>query len=139
MVLREEPLQTFSAQYCVIILSLHIDHPPNDCNKYCFFILFLNMILGSVTRVCIIDDEQERHLAKSKVVWRHTGDGGRREADGNIYYLGRLDHQVKRLGKRLNLMAIEEVSFSFCSIFFSKILYSCSPAFSFLFEECTLC
>ncbi|GFS17700.1 acyl-CoA synthetase family member 4 [Elysia marginata] len=67
------------------------------------------IIIGSSTRVCIIDDEQVKKSAHSHVVWRQTGDVGTLGADTNIYCLGRVDDQVKRLGKRLNLAAVELV------------------------------
>ena len=41
--------------------------------------------------------------------WRDTGDYGRVTKEGLIYYVGREDSQIKRLGKRLNLEEINQV------------------------------
>ncbi|CAL1540551.1 unnamed protein product [Lymnaea stagnalis] len=74
--------------------------------------------IGSSKRICYIDDEGcptsmnrlEGGVQRSEIiVWRNSGDLGRLKEDGGIVYIGRRDEQVKRFGKRLNLMAIEAI------------------------------
>jgi amino acid adenylation domain-containing protein len=40
-------------------------------------------------------------------VWLHTGDFGRLDADGHIYFEGRRDHLFKRRGMRMSVLEIE--------------------------------
>ncbi|GFN94232.1 acyl-CoA synthetase family member 4-like [Plakobranchus ocellatus] len=67
------------------------------------------ILIGSSQRVCVIDDEQRSGLPGSEIIWRETGDLGTVDEDGNIFYLGRLDSQIKRNGKRFSLSVIEDV------------------------------
>lgn len=60
-------------------------------------------VSGGEKRVCFIDDEQVG------LCLRATGDWVKLTGDGQLYFLGRIDDQVKRNGKRMNLTAIEKV------------------------------
>ena len=64
------------------------------------------LIEGGMERVCLIDDETQ---AISGTL-RRTGDIVKRDEEGNLWYCGRTDNQVKRSGKRINLEQIEAVS-----------------------------
>lgn len=62
---------------------------------------------GGHSRVCLLDNE-ERCTAGTM---RPTGDyGGYRSSDGRLCYIGRMDKQIKRLGHRINLDHIQQVS-----------------------------
>ena len=59
--------------------------------------------------MCLLDNE-ERCIANTM---RPTGDyGNYRHSDGRLCYIGRVDKQIKRLGHRINLDHIQQVSFS---------------------------
>ena len=60
-------------------------------------------------RICLLDDETPHSIKKP--VFRPTGD--RVEfLNGKLYYRGRKDETVKRMGKRLNLHSIEILALS---------------------------
>ncbi|KAI9552408.1 hypothetical protein GHT06_022774 [Daphnia sinensis] len=66
------------------------------------------LMLGG-RRVCLIDEETPDSITKP--VLRATGD--RVEfLDGKLYYRGRTDETVKRMGKRLNLHSVELLALS---------------------------
>ena len=57
--------------------------------------------------MCLLDNE-ERCIASTM---RPTGDyGNYRHSDGRLCYIGRVDKQIKRLGHRINLDHIQQVS-----------------------------
>jgi len=53
----------------------------------------------------MLDDEEKIVAGRM----RPSGDHGRYDSDGLIYYVGRMDKQVKRLGHRINLDTIQQV------------------------------
>ena len=66
------------------------------------------LLLGG-SRICLLDDETPESLQKP--VFRSTGD--RVElVDGKLFYRGRTDETVKRMGKRLNLHSVELLALS---------------------------
>ena len=56
-------------------------------------------------RVCLLDGED--HIKQGTV--RSSGDIVYRSKDGHLWYKGRCDDQIKRHGKRMNLMELEQV------------------------------
>ena len=71
---------------------------------------YIVLTLGGSERTCLLNDEDEQVLTSS-AVWRCTGDLGRVDSKGNIFCLGRVDRQIKRHGKRLDLDTLEKVGF----------------------------
>ena len=63
---------------------------------------------GGDSRKCLVNDENQQ-LLEGGEVWRNTGDLARVDDEGNIFCLGRLDRQIKRFGKRLDLDTLEKV------------------------------
>ena len=55
--------------------------------------------------MCIL--EGEAHVTPG--LMRPSGDYGYFGKDGRLYYQGRCDRQIKRLGHRINLDSIEKV------------------------------
>ena len=53
----------------------------------------------------MLDNEEEIVVGRM----RPSGDYGRYGSDGLLYYMGRVDKQVKRLGHRINLDTIQQV------------------------------
>ena len=66
---------------------------------------FVITFVGGGSRVCMLDNEGEIVAGRM----RASGDHGRYGSDGLIYYMGRMDKQVKRLGHRINLDTIQQV------------------------------
>uniref|UniRef100_A0A1A9WFZ3 Uncharacterized protein n=1 Tax=Glossina brevipalpis TaxID=37001 RepID=A0A1A9WFZ3_9MUSC len=65
--------------------------------------------IGSATRCCYIPQfDQHPNNRKHSIIFRNTGDLVKRDGGGNIYYLGRLNNIIKRLGKRLCLDALSQ-------------------------------
>jgi crotonobetaine/carnitine-CoA ligase len=48
-------------------------------------------------------------LARSRNWWFHTGDGGSLDADGYLYFGGRLDNRIRRGGENVDPESVEEV------------------------------
>ncbi|XP_013066099.2 beta-alanine-activating enzyme-like isoform X2 [Biomphalaria glabrata] len=63
--------------------------------------------LGTSERLCYINNELP--LMEAGTMWINTGDWGRMTTTGTIVFSHRMDEQVKRMGKRMNLAAIEMV------------------------------
>ena len=61
--------------------------------------------VGGQERICLINDESE--LVPG--IFRSTGDLVRREQNRDVLYLGRIDEQIKKNGKRMNLVELEMV------------------------------
>ncbi|XP_037958999.1 beta-alanine-activating enzyme-like [Teleopsis dalmanni] len=65
--------------------------------------------VGSKSRKCYIPQldqvtsETQLNLTSNELLFRSTGDLVRRDENGDIYYLGRLNNTIKRFGKRLSL------------------------------------
>ena len=55
--------------------------------------------------MCIIEEED----TPGPATMRRTGDWVRIAPPGSMYYMGRMDQQVKRHGKRFNLTDVEKV------------------------------
>jgi acyl-coenzyme A synthetase/AMP-(fatty) acid ligase len=53
--------------------------------------------------------QQFVRLPRSEQSWYRTGDLARQDERGCLYYLGRIDHQVKISGYRVELQEIEQV------------------------------
>ena len=66
--------------------------------------------LGGGKRQCLINDETE--FEKQKM--RNSGDLVRIDDRGDMYYVGRDVDQIKRMGKRVNLIELEKVGYSSC-------------------------
>uniref|UniRef100_A0A1B0FP09 Uncharacterized protein n=1 Tax=Glossina morsitans morsitans TaxID=37546 RepID=A0A1B0FP09_GLOMM len=63
----------------------------------------------STTRHCYVPQfDQHPICQKHSIVFRNTGDLVKRTSDGNVYYLGRLNNTIKRLGKRLCLDSLSQ-------------------------------
>jgi amino acid adenylation domain-containing protein len=67
---------------------------------------------SQVTQGYLNNPEQTRKqfvtlMGKGDEVWYRTGDLVREDADGCLHYLGRIDHQVKVRGHRIELQEIE--------------------------------
>ena len=56
--------------------------------------------------MCLLDDEEHRIAG----TMRPTGDHGGYRSDGQLCYIGRIDKQIKRLGHRINLDRIQQVT-----------------------------
>ncbi|ELT94770.1 hypothetical protein CAPTEDRAFT_220657 [Capitella teleta] len=65
------------------------------------------LCVGGDDRVCLVNDEEDLIPG----FFRATGDSVIRK-QGFIFYVGRLDNQIKRNGKRMNLDEIERVALS---------------------------
>ncbi|XP_037685788.1 beta-alanine-activating enzyme isoform X2 [Choloepus didactylus] len=63
------------------------------------------VFLGGRNRVCFLDDEMTVPLG----IMRATGDFVTVK-DGEIFFLGRKDNQIKRHGKRLNIELVQQVA-----------------------------
>ncbi|KAK2182144.1 hypothetical protein NP493_365g02049 [Ridgeia piscesae] len=65
--------------------------------------------IGGSDRVCFVGGEEEnkKNFADG-VVYRNSGDVVIRDSRGQMTYQGRLDEQIKRHGKRLNLVELEQ-------------------------------
>ena len=61
--------------------------------------------LGGPGRVCFLGGEEEVAMD----TFRATGDMGVMKSNGDVYYVGRKDKQIKRLGHRLNIEGLEQV------------------------------
>lgn len=59
------------------------------------------LLIGSSTRRCWIPqyDEDVASWYTKDIVYRKSGDIVERDADGKLYYAGRVDNCIKRLGK----------------------------------------
>ncbi|XP_037808323.1 beta-alanine-activating enzyme isoform X2 [Lucilia sericata] len=67
--------------------------------------------IGSSTRFCFIpqlDGDDVKIMQLKDVIYRKTGDLVQRDASGNLFYLGRTNNTVKRLGKRLCLDSLSK-------------------------------
>ncbi|KAL9926658.1 aminoadipate-semialdehyde dehydrogenase [Glossina fuscipes fuscipes] len=65
----------------------------------------------STTRRCYVPQCDQHPIPirqEDSITFRNTGDLVKRASDGNVYYLGRLDNTVKRLGKRLCLDSLSQ-------------------------------
>lgn len=61
--------------------------------------------VGGEGRSCLVDDKKDLDWN----MMRSSGDLVYRNAEGQMFYRGRIDEQVKRLGQRINLLDIEAV------------------------------
>ncbi len=66
---------------------------------------------GGDERVCYIANEEGDE--SDGCVMRNSRDLVRLDSEGKLWYLGRTDDQIKRHGKRINLMQLEQVLFFF--------------------------
>ncbi|XP_075716078.1 beta-alanine-activating enzyme isoform X2 [Rhinoderma darwinii] len=62
------------------------------------------IFLGGRRRICFLDDD----ITLPHGTMRGTGDWGKLQ-DGDMFYLGRKDNQIKRHGKRLNTEYVQQV------------------------------
>lgn len=74
-------------------------------------------IIGGEKRQCLIDDEE------APAAMRSSGDTVE-VRDGSLWYLGREDDQVKRHGKRINLLQLNEVG---CRVGTALVITVCWP------------
>ncbi|XP_067663037.1 beta-alanine-activating enzyme-like [Haliotis asinina] len=77
--------------------------------------------IGSSERVCLLNEETG-DVMESLPVWRETGDIVCVQDDSTIVYVGRLDDQIKRHGKRLNTSAIQHAVQQLPAIMDSRVL-----------------
>uniref|UniRef100_A0A1Y1K0W4 AMP-dependent synthetase/ligase domain-containing protein n=1 Tax=Photinus pyralis TaxID=7054 RepID=A0A1Y1K0W4_PHOPY len=63
------------------------------------------LFVGSYSRICYIDDEDASTITTP--VFRATGDLVQIK-DGEIFYLGRVNSLIKRLGHKINLFEVQE-------------------------------
>jgi len=61
------------------------------------------LYLGGQNRICLLDLETFSSAEK----FRSTGDLVSIDRNGEIFYAGRVDNQIKRMGKRINLEQVE--------------------------------
>lgn len=63
------------------------------------------LLIGSFVRHCYIPqfDKNMHAWRNNEIIFRRTGDLVERDAEGNLYYIGRVNNCIKRLGKRLCL------------------------------------
>jgi acyl-CoA synthetase len=66
------------------------------------------LLLGGHRRVCLVGSESTAIFG----TLRRTGDIVHVDTEGRVFYAGRCDNQVKRLGHRINLEVIENVVLS---------------------------
>ncbi|XP_075149915.1 aminoadipate-semialdehyde dehydrogenase isoform X2 [Haematobia irritans] len=60
--------------------------------------------IGSCERYCLLPQfDQNVPYNKGEIIFRQTGDLVERDKEGNLYYIGRINNCIKRLGKRLCL------------------------------------
>ncbi|CAO1329653.1 unnamed protein product [Diamesa serratosioi] len=64
------------------------------------------LLVGSKTRICIIDDEKSSLLNSNVPVLRATGDI-MKKINNEIFYVGRTNEIVKKLGTKVNMSLIE--------------------------------
>jgi amino acid adenylation domain-containing protein len=64
---------------------------------------YLNQAALSKARFTVLQGDPEPHR-----IWYHTGDWVQQDAIGVLHYRGRVDHQVKLQGKRVECQAIEK-------------------------------
>ncbi|XP_006113560.2 beta-alanine-activating enzyme [Pelodiscus sinensis] len=69
------------------------------------------VFIGGKERICFLDDE----VAVPLNTLRETGDFVRVK-DGEIFFLGRKDSQIKRHGKRLNIDCVQEAAEGLCNV-----------------------
>ncbi|KAK6173896.1 hypothetical protein SNE40_017271 [Patella caerulea] len=80
--------------------------------------------IGSKERVCYVDDEIKQDGGQDDgVVWRDTGDIVELLPDGQIIYKHRTDTQIKRHGKRLNLLTIKKAASEVSDVKQSCVIY----------------
>ena len=84
-------------------MTKFVIHTPNYTCLY--EIQSVITFVGGRSRVCMLDNEKEIVAGRM----RASGDHGRYGSDGLLYYMGRIDKQVKRLGHRINLDTIQQV------------------------------
>jgi crotonobetaine/carnitine-CoA ligase len=56
------------------------------------------------------DGDPEATVAAWRNLWFHTGDAGRRDADGTTYFVDRLKHRIKRRGENVSPYDVELIA-----------------------------
>ncbi|NXP09859.1 ACSF4 enzyme, partial [Thinocorus orbignyianus] len=69
------------------------------------------IFIGGEERICFLDDEVTVPLGRM----RETGDFVRVQ-DGNLFFLGRKDNQIKRHGKRFNIEWLQQAAEDLCQV-----------------------
>ncbi|KAF5293950.1 hypothetical protein FQR65_LT10964 [Abscondita terminalis] len=64
------------------------------------------LFIGSDSRICYVNDESDCTLVKP--VFRATGDLVNLK-DNKLFYVGRSNHIIKRFGRKINLLKIEQI------------------------------
>ncbi|XP_017679626.1 PREDICTED: acyl-CoA synthetase family member 4 isoform X1 [Lepidothrix coronata] len=69
------------------------------------------IFIGGEERICFLDDEITVPLG----TMRETGDFVRAQ-NGNLFFLGRKDNQIKRHGKRFNIECLQQAAEDLCQV-----------------------
>lgn len=68
------------------------------------------LFIGSRTRICLIDDETSSILESNEIIFRSTGDLVEKTKENLLFYRGRKNDLIKRMGVRTSLSKIQEIS-----------------------------
>tara|TARA_R110002049_G_scaffold4601_6_gene32874 strand:+ start:66130 stop:70293 length:4164 start_codon:yes stop_codon:yes gene_type:complete len=107
---RSVPIGMPIANTEVLVLDDHLKVVPDTCPGQ-IAIAGRGLAVGylnqpELTRGCFVDTAGDRSLSSRMYL---TGDLGRKRADGQLEFLGRIDQQVKLHGYRIELEEIEHV------------------------------
>ncbi|NDQ56064.1 MAG: D-alanine--poly(phosphoribitol) ligase [Acidipila sp.] len=96
----------FEGQQCCVVDEKLAPVPVGESGELC---LSGSQVTAGYLRDPVRTQQQFVQLSGSGVRWYRTGDLVKKDERGCIYYLGRIDHQVKISGYRVELQEIEQV------------------------------